>query len=199
MRNLEKCKFFDILACEWDKLFYSDYEILERIDKLIASFDIKKDSMVLDLGCGTGITSERISRLIKNAKVLCCDFSFSMLKIAKERRGKNLSFICANAENLPFKNEVLDYLICFSCFPHFDNKNKMLEEAVRVLRKGGLLIISHFLSSKEIEEVHRTKAPVSDDKMPSRSWMITNLREIGFKILEFVDRKGLYLIRAEKL
>ena len=197
----KKRKFFDDLAYDWDDLHYKDKEINCRLDELIVKFNINKGSKVLDLGCGTGIISGRLYRLIgKKGGVFCCDFSFPMLKAAKKKKEGDLIFICADVKCLPFKYGFFDSIVCFSCFPHFGDKQKVLKDMGQILKRGGSLVISHLLSSRKIAEVHRrVKGAVSRDKMPSKKWMIMSLERTGFKILEFLDKDGFYLLWAEKI
>ena len=197
----KKRKFFDDLAYNWDDLHYKDKEIHRRLDELIVKFNISKGSKVLDLGCGTGIISGRLYRLIgKKGGVFCCDFSLPMLKVSKKKKEGDLIFICADVKHLSFKCGFFDNIVCFSCFPHFGDKQKVLKDMGQMLKRGGSLVISHLLSSREIAEVHRqVKGAVSNDKMPSKKWMIMNLKRFGFKISEFLDKDGFYLLQAEKI
>ena len=198
-----KRKFFDEVAQNWDNSFYKDKEINNRLNKLVLKFNIKKGDKVLDLGCGTGVISERLSELTgERGEIFCCDFSFNMLKeTKKKKKGVNgsPSLICADAHRLPFKESLFDSIICFSCFPHFGDKKKFLKEAGHILKKRGSLIISHLLSSAQIAEVHRrAKGAVSKDKMPSRQEMTTSFQKAKFKIVEFLDKEGFYLLHTKK-
>ncbi len=195
-----KRRFFDDLACDWDDLYYKDKEIHRKLDEFILKFNIKEGARVLDLGCGTGIISGKLSMLTgKGGRVFCCDFSLSVLKVAKEKKQGDLIFICADAKCLPFKYGFFDSIVCFSCFPHFEDKWKIIKNLSQILKRGGFLVIGHLLSSREIAETHRrVNGAVSRDKMPSKRWMIMNLERTGFKILEFLDKDGFYLLQAEK-
>jgi ubiquinone/menaquinone biosynthesis C-methylase UbiE len=194
-------KFFDDQAYRWNDLYYKDKDVLRRLDKFILEFGIKKGDKILDLGCGAGIISGRLSRLAgKGGKVFCCDFSLPMLKAAEKKKKAGLAFICADAQYLPFKRGFFDNVICFSCFPHFADKLKAMKDAAYVLKKGGHFTVGHLLCSREIAEVHRrVKGTVSHDRIPSRKWMTASLGRTGFKILKFLDKDGSYLLRAEKI
>jgi demethylmenaquinone methyltransferase/2-methoxy-6-polyprenyl-1,4-benzoquinol methylase len=197
--NAEKLKFFDGLACSWDERFYENDEVDRRLDALAVKFDVKPGFRVMDLGCGTGIMSGRLSALVgEKGKVFSCDFSMKMLKTAK-RKSSNAVLICSDAHCLPFKDKFFDGIVSFSCFPHFDDKFKVLKEASRVLKYGGVFVISHLLGSRELAGVHkRAKDAVSMDRLPSKRTMLMSLVDAGFRVLEFRDEKGFYLLRARK-
>ena len=121
-------------------------------DALIASLNPRKDPnyKVLDVAGGTGDIAFRIieaSRRLAHATVL--DINGSMLAVGSERAEKkglsgNLTFVEANAEDLPFEDNSFDaYTIAFGIrnVPHID---VALKEAHRVLKRGGRLLVLEF-------------------------------------------------------
>lgn len=99
---------------------------------------------VLDLGCGRG----RVSRLAleKGArKTVGLDFSRRMLRRAlAETQSPSACFLTGSAENLPFKPQIFDVVICALMMGHLPNVGPVLTEISRVLRPGGCLLISDF-------------------------------------------------------
>jgi demethylmenaquinone methyltransferase / 2-methoxy-6-polyprenyl-1,4-benzoquinol methylase len=77
------------------------------------------------------------------------DINESMLKVGKERAQnqgylKDIDFVHANAEELPFENETFDaYTISFG-IRNVPRIEKALSEAYRVLKKGGRIMIMEF-------------------------------------------------------
>jgi len=75
--------------------------------------------------------------------VVGADISKEAISYAKNKYiSKNLHFIISNAEKLPFKDRNFDIILGFEMIEHLTNPQKFIEEAYRVLKKGGLLIIS---------------------------------------------------------
>ncbi|MET0749351.1 MAG: ubiquinone/menaquinone biosynthesis methyltransferase, partial [Rhizobium sp.] len=116
-------------------------------DAMIASLHPRKDPdyKVLDVAGGTGDIAFRIveaSGGLAHATVL--DINGSMLAVGTERAEKkkiseNLTFVEANAEDLPFEAGSFDaYTIAFGIrnVPRID---VALKEAHRVLKRGGRL------------------------------------------------------------
>jgi len=121
-------------------------------DAMIASLNPRKEAgyKVLDVAGGTGDIAFRIveaSNRLAHATVL--DINGSMLGVGAERAAKkklsdNLTFVEANAEDLPFEANSFDaYTIAFGIrnVPRID---VALSEAYRVLKRGGRLLVLEF-------------------------------------------------------
>jgi demethylmenaquinone methyltransferase/2-methoxy-6-polyprenyl-1,4-benzoquinol methylase len=121
-------------------------------DAMIAALHPRKDPdyKVLDVAGGTGDIAFRIieaSGKLAHATVL--DINASMLAVGAERAEKkkiseNLTFVEANAEDLPFEAGSFDaYTIAFGIrnVPRID---VALKEAHRVLKRGGRLLVLEF-------------------------------------------------------
>jgi len=84
---------------------------------------------VLEIGSGTGIFTECMSREKKIKKLVCTDASSEAVKICK---GKGFNAFLADAENLPFKDKSFDVVCGFAVLHHLNNPKKAIEEACRV-------------------------------------------------------------------
>jgi ubiquinone/menaquinone biosynthesis C-methylase UbiE len=94
-----------------------------------------KKSVILDLGCGTGISTRQLARL---GKVIGCDPDSRMLRAARAHPTVNQeTYVRGAAEKLPFKNSSVDVVTALSAFHWFDNR-KSLAEIKRVLKPGGI-------------------------------------------------------------
>lgn len=95
---------------------------------------------VLDLGCGTGISSRQISRCSPGLLVCGCDSDPEMLLRAVSTSGRNVSYCLGSAENIPFNEDTYDVVTAFSAFHWFDIP-RALVESERVLKNRGLLAV----------------------------------------------------------
>lgn len=103
--------------------------------------DMKNKKDYLDMGCGYGINSQVFGHIFKN--MYCSDLSKMNLVKCQEymERYKDVFFISADAQSLPFKNECFDMVTAFSLIEHLPYQEKMIKEAMRILKKKGLLIM----------------------------------------------------------
>ena len=110
---------------------------------LINMMNPSPSQKLIDVACGTGdIAKFFLNRVNKSSHITCVDPNKGMIKKGKEKlnKYKNLSWIVAPAEKLPFKNNSFDiYTISFG-LRNTKNLDYSLSEAYRVLKPGG-----HFL------------------------------------------------------
>ncbi len=96
------------------------------------------ERQVLDIGGGYGRMAIPLSR---RHVVTLADLSVHMLAQAQPYCGKRLRLCGADARALPFADETFDYVLCIDVVPHLPNPMTCLQEARRVLRRGGTLIV----------------------------------------------------------
>jgi len=87
----------------------------------------------LDFGCGTGLCSCILEELRKD--VISFDVSKEMIKIAK-KRCKNVSFVVADALNMPFRDGTFSTACIVGVLHHILNLEKAFDELKRCVRKA---------------------------------------------------------------
>lgn len=96
---------------------------------------------VIDLACGEGFGSAMLAASAR--RVIGIDISDSAVRHAESRyQVQNLSFLCADAVNLPLADHCADVVVSFETIEHLANQAGMMAEIRRVLRPAGFLIIS---------------------------------------------------------
>jgi SAM-dependent methyltransferase len=99
---------------------------------------IAAHARVLEVGCGVGFF---VSRVAKNFSCVGLDIAFPALSVARRQRGLR-SVVCADAEALPCRHGSFDAVVAFDVIEHLHCPENFLAEASRVLRDGGLLILT---------------------------------------------------------
>jgi tRNA (uracil-5-)-methyltransferase TRM9 len=110
-------------------------EFLEYIDE---------NDFVLDVGCGNGRLASFLKDRLPKAKYLGLDNNEQFLKIAKNNNPGS-HFIFGDQLELPIDNETADILFNIRSFHHLPSKKmrlNSLKEMKRVLKKGGIIIIT---------------------------------------------------------
>lgn len=102
-----------------------------------------KGQKVLDFGCGNG----RFYFLIKDKEIYYygVDISEKLLSLAKERIKNGQFFLISSDLKIPFEDNFFDRIVCLATFHHIPSdflRNKLISEFFRVLKPGGLLLLS---------------------------------------------------------
>lgn len=145
---------------------------------------------VLDLGCGTGISTRQLANVLD--RVTGCDKDEKMLSVAKRHDLPDIKYIVGTAEKLPFKSETFNIIAAFSAFHWFMNR-EAVNEIKRVLISGGVFI-----------SVNRNKIGLSREiqKRIREMIQIVATREIldikeYYKPAEFIEANGLEQVQEK--
>jgi 2-polyprenyl-6-hydroxyphenyl methylase/3-demethylubiquinone-9 3-methyltransferase len=107
---------------------------------------VRGKSRVLELGCGYGRVMKQVSTQV--GSITGCDTSRSSLELAKSylRPHRNFGLVLTDASRLAFRSGVFDAVFCvqngISAFGV--SRQQLIDEAVRVTRKGGLVLFSSY-------------------------------------------------------
>jgi len=96
---------------------------------------IKSCKKILDVGCGSGVITLEIVKRAKG-KVICIDNNPEMIKNAKKVLKKyRVELIIGDANNLPFKKNSFDLVVCNLLLMWVKNPQKVVDEMTRCSRK----------------------------------------------------------------
>lgn len=96
---------------------------------------------VLDVGCGTGMLSERLLGAFPSCRLTGVDLSPAMAERARARLAGRAEVREADAERLPFHDGAFDLVVCNDSFHHYPDPDRAAFQMWRVLRKGGALVL----------------------------------------------------------
>ena len=143
----EVAKNYDLMN---DLMSFGSHRLWKK--KFVEIINPKKDEVIIDVGSGTGDIAINILKTKFNGELHLLDLNPQMLNIGKStiRKNKNVYFHQGNAEDLKFKKNTFDkYTIAF-CLRNITNIEKSIEEALRVLKPGGIYFCLEFSSPNSI-------------------------------------------------
>lgn len=189
---------FDQRAASWDET--AAERDTTKLERMAERLEIKPGATVLDVGTGTGVfLPHLLNKLGKNGRIVALDFAEEMLKLARAKGfSGNVDYLQADVTNIPLDDEIVDIVVCYSSFPHFQDKPRTLSEVNRVLKNGGRLFICHTSSRAKINQFHRQIPAVENDIIPDEVEMQIMLSMAGFTDIKIDDNGDSYLASARK-
>lgn len=140
----DKIDFDDKMVCYYDEipLWSSPFGIL-----LLNNIPLKKNSIIVDIGCGTGFPLLEIAqRFGESSKVFGIDPWDKAIDRAngkkEQYRIKNVELLKGIGEDMPFSNECIDIVISNLGINNFKNPDEVITECFRVLKPKGKLIFT---------------------------------------------------------
>lgn len=134
---------FDGVAEKYDKtnsvLSFGQDKAWRRATR--AALDLKAGEKVLDLGAGTGVSTEELAR--SGAYVVGADLSLGMLEVGRRTR-PHVPLVAGDALALPFADHTFDAVTTSFVIRNVANTPAALRELARVTKPGGRLVICEF-------------------------------------------------------
>lgn len=142
MGKLELVRDYNATAHLYDDR-YRDEQI-PKISFLLDKIRPKKDDVLVDVGCGTGLLFERANCGL----IVGVDISINMLREAKKRasseskqssmgKTKDVELILADAEFLPIRTESVDVAVSVTALQLSGDQERAVSEVLRILKDQG--------------------------------------------------------------
>lgn len=131
---------------------------LSLTKKLLEKEQINQNTYILDVGCGTGLTSSYLYEQYR-CRVAACDIHPTMIEKANQRFQKNnvpIKAIHGNSHSLPFQDEILDLIISESV-TSFTTIEKSTSEFNRVLKPNGKFLAIELSLNEGVSEINIKK------------------------------------------
>ena len=128
VRIYDDIKYFSY----WD-ILYKKYDVL--IDRFFT-----KNSLVVDIGCGTGLISKKLTS--KKHSVFGIDISSDFLSLAKTKCNTcENTFVKGIAEKIPLKDNMVNDIACIETLDHVKNIEDAIHEISRICKKTVCLFL----------------------------------------------------------
>ena len=193
-----------IFFTSWMRFLYRsfDYNGKRKLAKIIIEktadyVKIPDRGIGLDVGCGSGALTIACAKKNPKANMVGCDiwsgsykseFSKKLCEDNAKLEGiENVRFEEGNAANLPFEDESFDVVTSNYVYHNIrgKNKQKLLLETFRVLKKGGVFVIHDLMSKSRYGDMNK---------------FMEKLKEDGYQDVQLIDTtKGLFLDHKEAI
>ncbi len=146
---------------------------------------------VLEVGCGSGAFTTFIARVVgEKGTFHALDIQPKMVMQLQNKLSRpvnknitNIELISSSAYKLPFDNNSLDLVYMITVLQEIPDRNKVLQQARRVLKPGGILAVTEFFP---------------DPYYPWKSTTVREGKEAGFVLDEISGSFWNYTIRFKK-
>lgn len=160
----------------------------------VALASLKEGETVLDLGSGAGLDCFLAANKVgKKGRIIGVDMTTEMIDKAREnaRKGKyrNVEFRLGEIENLPAGDNTVDVIISNCVINLSPDKRRVFEEAFRVLRPRGRLMISDMVLLKELPPAVKKSVKAYIGCLAGaimRQKYLNLMKEVGFQEVKIV-------------
>ena len=134
----------------------------ERTDLLVEALPLTRDSIVADIGAGTGYFSFRIAERVPAGKVLAVDIQQEMLDIIAARQADgapaNVEPVLGDEKDPNLADSSVDLILIVDAYHEFSHPYEMGSAMARALKPGGLLVLIEYRAedpSVPIKRLHK--------------------------------------------
>lgn len=139
---------YDVYATRYDKIkaFSPEYDHLLLANPIMGLIAPHQTPMVLDVATGTGrLPDALLNHTMFQGRIVGVDLSEKMLAQAERKLAQDadrVTLMHAPAEDLPFLDDSFDVVACLEALEFMRDRNAALDEMLRVLRPGGVLLLT---------------------------------------------------------
>jgi len=137
-KKREVMRHYNSLAPAYDAQYYGEQD--EKMKATLSSTELKKDSIVLDAGCGTGLLFKYVGRQVK--LLVGLDMSPRILKEAKKcaKQLPTLAVVRADVDFSPFQDDIFDAVFAITLLQNVPDPLKTLREMKRVSKDRAFIV-----------------------------------------------------------
>jgi SAM-dependent methyltransferase len=114
---------------------------VEHVSRYRWAAQAARGGLVLDAGCGTGYDS-RLLAAGGAREVIGVEIARAMLETVAAGMPDTVRLQAGDLRSLDFEDDKFELVVCFEVIEHFEDHFTVLDELVRVLAPGGLLLVS---------------------------------------------------------
>ena len=187
-------RLYDLYAHRYDdiKNYHPDFEQWLLANPILGAIEPHQSPLVLDVASGTGrLPLALLNHADFHGHIIGLDLSRRMLNLAAYKlQGyqDRVSLLWSPAETLPFADGTFDVVTCLEALEFMTSPKNVLQELVRVLRPGGLLLVSNRVSTRLMpgktwsdDEVHELLSGFNMEMVEIEPWQMDYYKVWGLK------------------
>lgn len=191
---------YDSIARDYDETFEGKFTARYK-QKILEIFQVPEGGRVLDVGCGNGSLVNAI-RQKEKIEAYGIDISPNMIEECRKRYA-GINFRVSTGETIGFEDDFFDVVTICCVLHHLHNPQIFFEEAYRVLKHGGLLIVGEPWNPFPIKQIlDYILSPLlrsGDNKTFTRKRLHRLFADNGFSILpDSYEKDFIQIIKAKK-
>ena len=134
----------------------------ERTDLLVAQLPLQLDSVVADIGAGTGFFTFPIAKRVPEGVVFAVDIQQEMIDIVEMRKATlgvdNVTTVLSTIDDLRLPNGSMDVILIVDAYHEFSHPREMGKAMANALKPGGALVLVEYRAedpSVPIKRLHK--------------------------------------------
>jgi ubiquinone/menaquinone biosynthesis C-methylase UbiE len=168
----------------WDENTPDQKTACENLVEKLLSFLPTKMGTILDVACGKGATAHYLLKYYKPQDITGINISQKQLATCRAKIPE-ATFLLMDAAHLEFEDNCFENIMCLEAVFHFHTREKFLQEAYRVLKPRGSLVLTDILLTEWGERQNPLR---SNNHMTSDLQGYHDIyRRAGFKNVEIID------------
>ena len=113
----------------------------EHLARYAWAVSMAHSTRALEIACGSGYGAKALSQVAQS--VTAIDIAADAVRAAAQHySAPNISYAQASASALPFRSQSFDLITAFEVIEHLEDWPNLIQEAARVLKAGGTLLVS---------------------------------------------------------
>ena len=171
-------------------------DVIERMERIVATPQIQPEEVVLDVGTGTGALVPLIQRY-RPGRVVACDLSARMLEQVA-RLHPDVERHHVDVRDLKLRDSSIDVVFMNGMFGNIADKEGAIRNVGRMLRSGGRVVISHPEGRAFVAGIARTD-PFPITPLPTAEEARALLGASKLTVRDYIDQEKLLICLAIKV
>jgi ubiquinone/menaquinone biosynthesis C-methylase UbiE len=171
-------------------------DVMDRLRRIVDAAGVRRGDTVLDMGAGTGVLIPLIESC-RPSRVLACDLAERMLARVHNKYPR-VGALQGDVVWCPLRTASVDVVFMNAMFGNIADKPAACAQAVRILKPGGRLVVSH-PEGRAFVDYLRATTDLFIESLPTRAEFQALLEPLGLDITLWRDEPKLYLMVARKV